>query len=119
MAFIVYQTNKKTGTVYAYRQEAYRDPVTKRPKSKKTYLGRVDPVTKQIVEKNTEGKRNRQKLGMDTVPLEQRSDKADELITRRAQLIELQKSQIAELTRINELMLKDFQKLKAILEQYQ
>ena len=51
MAFIVYQTNKKTGTVYAYRQEAYRDPVTKRPKSKKTYLGRVDPVTKQIVEK--------------------------------------------------------------------
>ena len=46
---------------------------------------------------------------MDTAPLEQRSDKADELITRRAQLIELQKSQIAELTRINELMLKDFQ----------
>ncbi len=48
MAFIVYQTNSKTGTVYAYSQEAYRDPVTKRPKSKKTYLGRVDPVTKEL-----------------------------------------------------------------------
>ena len=29
MAFTVYQTNKKTGTVYAYSQENYRDPVTK------------------------------------------------------------------------------------------
>ncbi len=119
MAFIVYQTNSKTGTVYAYSQEAYRDPVTKRPKSKKTYLGRVDPVTKQIIKKNTEGKRNRQKLGLDAVPLEQRSDEADELIVRQAQLIESQKRQIAELTRMNERLLKDFQKLKAILAQYQ
>jgi len=57
MAFIVYQTNKKTGAVYAYRQEAYRDPETKRPKSRKTYLGRVDPVTKEIIPKGTGGLR--------------------------------------------------------------
>ena len=62
MAYTAYQTNKKTGVVYAYRVESYRDPVTKRPKSRREYLGRVDPVTKTIVEKEKDGKRNRSKL---------------------------------------------------------
>ena len=63
MACIVYQTNPKTGTVYAYRSESYRDPETKKPRSHRTYLGRVDPVTHVIVEKADEGKRNRSNLG--------------------------------------------------------
>ena len=37
--------------------------MTKKPKSKRVYLGRVDPVTKLIVEKAENGKRNRSKLG--------------------------------------------------------
>ena len=45
MSCIVYLTNKKTNTKYAYRSESYRDPETKKPKSRRTYLGRVDPVT--------------------------------------------------------------------------
>ena len=67
MSFTVYQTNKKTGVVYAYLQTAYRDPVTGRPKSKRTYLGRVDPVTKKVVPKGTDGRRNRSKLGTQTI----------------------------------------------------
>ena len=63
MAYTAYQTNKKTGTVYAFSVESYRDPVTKKPKSHRTYLGRVDPVTKMIVGKASDGKRNRSKLG--------------------------------------------------------
>ncbi|MBR1685244.1 MAG: hypothetical protein IJ708_08905 [Clostridia bacterium] len=59
MAFTVYQTNKKTGTVYAYEQETYRDPETKKNKVRRTYLGRVDPETKCIIEKAESGKRNR------------------------------------------------------------
>ena len=62
MASIVYQENKKTGVVYAYRSESYRDPVTKQPRSHRTYLGRVDPVTKEIIEKAEPGKRNRSRL---------------------------------------------------------
>ena len=59
MACIVYQTNKKTNTKYAYRSESYRDPVTKKPKSRRTYLGRVDPDTNEIIPKAEKGKRNR------------------------------------------------------------
>ena len=59
MAFTVFQTNKKTGTVYAYEQETYRDPQTKKNKVKRTYLGRVDPDTKCIIPKADSGKHNR------------------------------------------------------------
>ena len=59
MACIVYQTNKKTNTKYAYRSESYRDPVTKKPKSRRTYLGRVDLDTNEIIPKAEKGKRNR------------------------------------------------------------
>lgn len=63
MACIVYITNKKTNTKYAYRSESYRDPVTKQPKSRRTYLGRVDPVTNEIIPKAEKGKRNRNPIG--------------------------------------------------------
>ena len=69
MAFTVYQTNKKTGTVYAYSQENYRDPVTKRNKVRLTYLGRVDPVTKLIITKAESGKRNRSKPGSEAATI--------------------------------------------------
>ena len=59
MSFIAYVKNKKTGAVYAYRQEAYRDPKTKKPKSRRTYLGRVDPATGEILEKGSGGIRGK------------------------------------------------------------
>lgn len=65
MSCIVYITNKKTNIKYAYRSESYRDPVTKQPKSHRTYLGRVDPVTNEIIPKAEKGKRNRIPLGKD------------------------------------------------------
>ena len=74
MACIIYREDKKTGTKYAYRSESYRDPQTKKPKSKRTYLGRVDPVTNKIIPKGEAGKRNRSKLvnsePMDVLPVE-------------------------------------------------
>ena len=41
MSFILHQTNKKTGVIYAFEVESYRDPDTKKPKSRRTYLGRI------------------------------------------------------------------------------
>ena len=49
MASIVYQLNKRTGNLYAYHAVSYRDPVTKRPKSKRTYIGPVNPETKEFL----------------------------------------------------------------------
>ena len=59
MASIIYRTNHKTGAVYAYRSESYRDPVTKKPRNKRTYLGRVEPETKKIIPKNDDKMKNR------------------------------------------------------------
>lgn len=50
MSCVVYQTNKKTGYVYAYESVSYRDPVTRMPKSKRTFIGRVDPITKELLD---------------------------------------------------------------------
>ncbi|MBR1709126.1 MAG: hypothetical protein IJ719_09895 [Clostridia bacterium] len=36
--------------MYAYESFSYRDPVSKMPKSKRTFLGRVDPVTKEFLD---------------------------------------------------------------------
>lgn len=51
MSCIVYQTNKRTGSTYAYRSESYRDPETGKPRSRREYLGRIDPETGEIMPK--------------------------------------------------------------------
>ena len=118
MSFVVYQTNKKTGMKYAYLQEAYRDPVTKRPKSKRTYLGRVDPVTNQIIDKATDGKRNRTKLGTDAIeqPTDSDVERKYETLLKEQQLKiqELQK-QVSDLQKQMSGILKDAKKASAIL----
>ena len=43
MSCIVYQTNKKTGIKYAYSSESYWDKEKQQPRSRRKYLGRVDP----------------------------------------------------------------------------
>ncbi len=47
MPSIAYRTIK--GATYAYSSESYWDPVKKAPRTKRTYLGKVDPETGEIV----------------------------------------------------------------------
>ena len=113
MSFTVYLTNKKTGVVYAYSQTAYRDPVTKKPKSKRTYLGRVDPVTKEIVPKESEGKRNRSKLGEIVVVNDENKNLEGNLHNQLdVELIESQRQQIESLS-------SEISHLRLILSQMQ
>ena len=49
MASIVYQTDKKTGIKYAYESTSYWDKEKKQPRSKRKYLGKVDPETGEII----------------------------------------------------------------------
>ena len=46
---IVYQTNKKTGITYAYRNEAYWDKEKQQSRAKRTLIGKLDPDTGEIV----------------------------------------------------------------------
>jgi len=36
--------------MYAYESESYRDPITRKPKSRRSFIGRVDPVTKELLD---------------------------------------------------------------------
>ncbi len=49
MSSIVYQTNPTTGVKYAYESISYWDKDKKAPRSKRKYLGRVDPETGEII----------------------------------------------------------------------
>ena len=46
---IIYQTDKRSGITYAYENQSFWDPELKRSKSKRKLIGRVDPITKEIV----------------------------------------------------------------------
>ncbi|MCR5089191.1 MAG: hypothetical protein K6C08_06750 [Oscillospiraceae bacterium] len=49
MSTIVYQTNPANGAKYAYESISYWDKDKKAPRSKRRYLGRVDPETGEII----------------------------------------------------------------------
>lgn len=56
MSCIVYQVNKKTGIKYAYESVSYWDKDKQQPRSKRRYLGRVDPETGEIIRDRKSGK---------------------------------------------------------------
>lgn len=55
MACIVYHTDSG-GRVYAYSSESYWDKEKHQPRSKRTYLGRVNPETGEIIKGRAGGK---------------------------------------------------------------
>lgn len=119
MSFITYKTNKKTGTVYAYRVESYRDPETKRPKSRRTYLGRVDPATQLIVGKGEPGTRNRTKLGEaeETDQAMIASPDASKVIEQQRNQIQMLQNQLSDLNARNQKLVDALKALRASIDQ--
>ena len=55
MGTIVYQ--EKNGSRYAYESISYWDKEKKAPRTKRKYLGRVDPETGEIIKAKAKGKK--------------------------------------------------------------
>ncbi len=85
MASIVYQVDKKTGIKYAYESVSYWDKEKQQPRSKRTYIGKVDPDTGEIIP-------SRKKVAPLTVAVQD----AQEIIKMRT-ILEDNKKRIAEL----------------------
>lgn len=51
MSCVVYQVDKKTGVKYAYESVSYWDKEKQQPRSKREYIGKVDPETGKIIPK--------------------------------------------------------------------
>ena len=58
MSCLVRSFNKATGVCYVYESTSYRDPSSKKPRSHRRCIGKIDPSTGLIV---PTGKRGRQK----------------------------------------------------------
>ena len=86
MACIVYQTDKKTGVKFAYESVSYWDKEKKQPRSKRKYLGKVDPETGEIIPSRS-----------NTAPIKISEADASEIIRLRT-AVEEKDAKIAELT---------------------
>lgn len=59
---IIKQYHKDTDTTYVYESESYWDPELKQARSKRTCIGKIDPVTGEMI---PTGKRGRKKSATD------------------------------------------------------
>ena len=57
----VNQLDKRSGITYVYDSVSYWDKEKKQPRSKRTLIGRLDPVTGKIVPTDGRGKKRNQK----------------------------------------------------------
>lgn len=54
---IIKQLDKRSGITYVYDSKSYRDPETKKVRSKRTLIGKLDPETGNIVPTDGRGKK--------------------------------------------------------------
>ena len=114
MASIVYQIDKKTGTKYAFESVSYWDKDKKQPRSKRKYLGKVDPETGEIIPSR----------GRSTHSEENNASGRDELrvlhdeIQERDKIIEKLRRELDEATAKNEELSTIVKQIRVIVEQF-
>lgn len=54
---IIKQLDKRSGITYVYDSKSYRDPETKKVRSKRTLIGKLDPETGEIIPTDGRGKK--------------------------------------------------------------
>ena len=98
MSCIVYQTNKKTGITYAYESVSYWDKEKQQPRSKRQYIGRVDPETGEIIRKQDKKTRSQDAAGLskDNSRLQALLDEKDEVIAVLNDEIEKLKKELSK-----------------------
>lgn len=97
---IVYQHDKRSGITYAYESVSYYDKEIKHSRSKRTLIGRVDPITKEIVP--TDG-RNKKRTPKDPKK-EATAKQVKQLTEENLQLREQVKSLTKEIARLRTLL---------------
>lgn len=59
MSCVYNKTDKRSGNTYAYESTSYRDPETGKVRTRQVYLGRIDPLTGELIPKGEGGRRRR------------------------------------------------------------
>lgn len=103
MSTIVYQVVK--GTKYAYESIPYWDKEKHAPRSKRKYLGKVDPETGEIIAKKTRSKKT--ETGPAPTADSQRISSLEKSLAEKEEQIEKLQDALAEMRKRNK-QLEDF-----------
>ena len=107
---IIKQTNKKTGITYVIDSESYWDKEKQQPRSRRKIIGKIDPVTGEVVPTNRHQKRK--SGGTEPAPVAVSVSTDDEVCTDRSRIRELEK-QVSKLQKQKETLLKELDLLTA------
>ena len=107
---IIKQTNKKTGITYVIDSESYWDKEKQQPRSRRKIIGKIDPVTGEVVPTNRHQKRKSDVSETTATSVSASTD--DEVRTDQARIRELEK-QVSKLQKQKEALLKELDLLTA------
>ena len=114
MASIVYQIDKKTGAKYAFESVSYWDKDKKQPRSKRKYLGKVDPETGEIIPSRGRTVHSEEKASEETTILPALYKEIEE----RDRTIKELRRDLDEVTEKYNQLLVTVQKIRAMVELY-
>ena len=114
MASIVYQIDKKTGAKYAFESVSYWDKAKKQPRSKRRYLGKVDPETGEIIPSRGRTVHSEEKASEETTILPALYKEIEE----RDRTIKELRRDLDEVTEKYNQLLTTVQKIRAMVELY-
>ena len=109
---IIRQTNKKTGITYVIDDsESYWDKEKQQPRSRRKIIGKIDPVTGEVVPTNRHQKRKTISAGGSPASSTVKSA-GDETRADQARILELEE-QVSKLQKQKEELLKELDLLTA------
>jgi predicted RNase H-like nuclease (RuvC/YqgF family) len=114
MASIVYQIDKKTGAKYAFESVSYWDKDKKQPRSKRRYLGKVDPETGEIIPSRGRTVHSEEKASEETTILPALYKEIEE----RDRTIKELRRDLDEVTEKYNQLLTTVQKIREMVELY-
>jgi predicted RNase H-like nuclease (RuvC/YqgF family) len=114
MASIVYQIDKKTGAKYAFESVSYWDKDKKQPRSKRKYLGKVDPETGEIIPSRGRTVHSEEKASEETTILPALYKEIEE----RDRTIKELRRDLDEVTEKYNQLLTTVQKIREMVELY-
>lgn len=116
---IIKQLNKKTGITYVYESHSFRDKTTKKPRSTRKLIGRIDDATGEIIP--TRKKRNiNTTASEDANNITTNKDAAAvslDIVKEKDAIITEQRRQISSLLKEKEELAKELERLAARLHQ--
>lgn len=114
MSSIVYQIDKKTGAKYAFESISYWDKDKKQPRSKRKYLGKVDPETGNIIPSRGRSTHSEEESIPEKVDLRA----LHEEIVKRDKTIEGLRGELDTLTAKYDELLTTMQKIRTMVESF-